>query len=122
MTEMERGRAAAGAAVAAEKPFGPAAAAILAAGVASLTLGLLTSLAEAFTGVADALTFTDEVGPLSGKTIITICVLFVSWGLLAVVFRRSSPSLKVVLVAFGVMLALGVLGTFPSFFDNFAAE
>ena len=105
-----------------EKPFGPAAAAILAGGFASMILGLVTSLSEAFPGVSSAFTFSDEVGALSGKTIITTCVLFVSWGLLTIVLRRSSPPVKPVLLAAGVMLALGALGTFPSFFELFAAE
>ncbi len=104
------------------KPFGPAAAAILAGGFSAMILGLVTSLSEAFPGVASAFTFSDEVGPLSGKTIITTCVLFVSWALLALALRRSNPPLKPVLIAAVVMLALGVLGTFPSFFEIFAAE
>jgi hypothetical protein len=122
MTELERETPEPAVVAGAEKPFGPAAAAILAGGFASMVLGLVTSLAEGDKGTADALTFSDKVGPLSGKTIITTCVLFASWALLAVVFRRKSPPVRPVLIAAVVMLALGVLGTFPSFFEIFAAD
>ena len=120
MTEMAQEQTAQAAAPSDEKPFGPAAAAILAGGFGSMVLGLVTSLAEGDKGTADSLTFSDKVGPLSGKVIITTCVFFVAWALLTVVLRRKSPPVKPVLIAATVMLALGVLGTFPSFFDIFA--
>jgi hypothetical protein len=103
-----------------EKPFGPAAAALLAAGFGSLVLGIVTSLAEADEGAADALAFSDEVGPLSGKVIISTCAFFATWGILTLILRRRNPPVKPVLIAAGVMLALGVLGTFPTFFEIFA--
>jgi hypothetical protein len=45
------------------------AAAIVAAGVGALSLGILTTTAEASTGINDFLSFYDPVGPLSGETI-----------------------------------------------------
>lgn len=52
-----------------DKPEGPISAAIIAAGVGALALGLLTVLAEASASVKDFLTWSDPVGPLSGKTL-----------------------------------------------------
>jgi len=105
-----------------ERPLGPAAAVMLATGIGALTLGILTTLAEASTGIADFLQFKDRVGPLSGKTIISTAAFFGAWGLLAVLWRRTSPPLRPVLIVAVVLLALGFLGTFPTFFQAFASE
>lgn len=101
---------------------GPAAAALLAAGIGAFTLGLLTTLAEASEGVADGLAFSSAVGPLSGKTIIAVVVWLAAWPVLYVTMGRRAALTRGVLVAFAVLLALGVLGTFPTFFEAFAAE
>ena len=50
------------------RPSGPAAAVVLAAGLAWFTLGLLSVLTAASASVSDALTFSDRVGDLSGVT------------------------------------------------------
>jgi hypothetical protein len=105
-----------------DRPTGPVAAALLATGIGAFTLGLLTTLSEASTGVHDFLQFDDEVGPLSGKTIIAVIAYFVSWGVLHGVWRRQSPALRPILIAAGVLIALGALGTFPTFFQAFASD
>jgi hypothetical protein len=105
-----------------QRSEGPAAAAVLAAGVGAFTLGLLTTLAEASASVNDALAFYDRVGPLSGKTIIAVGVWLVTWLLLQVTAARRLALTRTVLAVFGILLALGVLGTFPIFFDLFAAD
>jgi hypothetical protein len=104
------------------RPFGPAAAVMLAAGAGIFILGLLTTLAEANTGIKDALQWNDRVGPLSGKTIIATCVFFFVWAVLTVAMRRSEPPWKVVAYAAGALIALGLLMTFPTFFQAFAPE
>jgi hypothetical protein len=105
-----------------ERPLGPAAAVVLAAGLGALTLGILTTLAEASTGTADFLQFNDRVGPLSGKTIISSAVFFAAWALLTALWRGKSPPLRPVLIATAILLALGFLGTFPTFFQAFASD
>lgn len=105
-----------------EKPFGPAAAVLLASGIGAIVLGFLTTLNEASTAVHDFLEFDADVGPLSGKTIIGGAAFFVAWAILHGVLRRSNPSVRSTLVATGILLALGFLGTFPVFFQAFAAE
>ena len=103
-------------------PFGPAAAVMLAAGLGTFILGLLTTLAEASTGIADGLQWNDRVGPLSGKTIIAASVFFGSWGLLTAALRRSDPPWRMVVYATCVLIALGLLMTFPTFFQAFAPD
>jgi hypothetical protein len=105
-----------------ERPTGPIAAAVLAVGIGAFVLGLLTTLSEASTGVHDFLEFDADVGPLSGKAIFAVIAYAVSWSLLYAAWRRRSPVLRPVLLAAVALIALGVLGTFPTFFQAFAAE
>lgn len=95
---------------------------MLAAGLGIFVLGLLTTLAEASTGVADGLKWNDRVGPLSGKTIIAVCVFLCGWGLLTALLRRSEPPWKPVVYTTGILIALGLLLTFPTFFQAFAPD
>ena len=105
-----------------ERPTGPVAAAGLAVGIGALVLGFLTTLNEASESVHDFLEFDEDVGPLSGKTIIAVIAYVVSWAVLHGLWRRQNPALRPILIATAVLIALGVLGTFPTFFQAFAAE
>lgn len=98
---------------------GLAAAALLAAGSGAFVLGLLTTLAEASTGTADFLQFNDRVGPLSGKTIFAAIAYFGALLIFALLFRGRQLSLRPVLIAAVILLLLGLLGTFPTFFQAF---
>ncbi|KAB1138860.1 hypothetical protein F7R91_41655 [Streptomyces luteolifulvus] len=105
-----------------EKGEGPISAAIIAAGFGATALGLLTTLAEASESVKDALTWSDDVGPLSGKTSLAVAVWLLAWVLLHAALRNKPYE---TLPALGITLALiglGVLGTFPEFFQLFAPE
>ena len=102
------------------RPSGPAAAVILAAGLASFTLGLLSVLTAASTSISNALTISDRVGDISGLTTATAVVFFASWGLLAIAWRQADPPLVRVAAAAGGLIALGLLGTFPPFFNAIA--
>jgi hypothetical protein len=105
-----------------DRPTGPVAAAVLATGIGIFTLGLLTTLNEASTGIHDFLDFKDDVGPLSGKTILAVVAYFGSWAGLNTLWRRESPILRPILIATVVLVLLGLLGTFPTFFQAFASE
>ena len=105
-----------------DRPTGPVAAAVLATGIGAFVLGLLTTLSEASTGIHDFLEFSDDVGPLSGKTILAVVAYVVSWAGLHAAWRRRNPALRPVLIATAVLIALGILGTFPTFFQAFASE
>jgi hypothetical protein len=102
-----------------DKPEGPIAAAILAAGVGGLALGVVTTLAEANADVKKALQWNDAVGPLSGKTIIAVLVWLAAWAVLHIVYRRKAyETRRALTIALG-LIALGVVGTFPTFFQAF---
>ena len=102
------------------RPFGPVAAAFLAAGIGVLVLGLMTTIAEASASFADKLIWSDAVGALSGKTIVAVGAWIVSWIVLHIALRKRDPSPGPVFTATGILLAAGFLGTFPTFFDKFA--
>jgi hypothetical protein len=103
----------------AEPPSGPAAALILAGGIAVFCMGLVTTLGEASTGIADALQWNDRVGPLSGKTLITVIVFVAAWAALTALWRRANPPLRSITIASAVLIVLGLVGTFPTFFQAF---
>lgn len=108
-----------------EHPDGPAAAAILAAGIGVFTLGLLTVLAEASVAVHDWLEgweFGQGVGPLAGKTTVAVIVWLVSWIVLAIALRDRDVHLGRWMWLSAVLVILGFLGTFPPIFTSFAAE
>lgn len=104
------------------RPAGPVAAALLATGIGAFTLGLFTTLSEASTGIHDFLQFTDEVGPLGGKTILAVVAYFGSWAVLHALWRRQNPVVRPILIAAAVLTTLGILGTFPIFFQAFVSE
>jgi hypothetical protein len=120
MAAMEHGESTPAEAIAGEPPSGPAAAAILAVGIATLALGILTTWAEAKTGFADKLQWNDRVGPLAGKTIITAIVYVATWIVLGIAWRRSNPPLRRIVMISVLLMVLGFVGTFPKFFDLFA--
>jgi len=106
-----------------DKPDGPGAAAILAAGIGIFVLGLLTTLNEMSEGIhtfLDAFDGDGGVGPLSGKTILATVAYFGSWAVLWVLWRNKDIDIK---KTFWIGLGLGVVGTvlmFPPVFQAFA--
>jgi hypothetical protein len=66
------------------------------------------------------LTLSDRVGDISGLTTTAAVVFFASWGLLALVWRRADPPLVRVAMGAAGLIALGLLGTFPPFFNAIA--
>jgi hypothetical protein len=104
------------------KPDGPVAAAIIAAGVGTFALGLFTTLAEASARIKDFLNIYDPVGPLSGKTTLAVAAWLGTWAVLHRLLRGRSIRLTTAMTIGAVLLVLGLLGTFPPFFEVFAAE
>jgi hypothetical protein len=101
------------------RPSGPAAAVVVAAGLACFTLGLLSVLTAASGRVSDALTLSDGVGDVSGISIAAVAVFFGAWAALTFAWRRADPPLTAIAIASGTLIALGLLGTFPPFFNMF---
>lgn len=108
-----------------EKPDGPGAAAMLAAGIGIFVLGLLPVLSEASVPIHDFLErwqFGRGVGPLAGKTTIAVIAWALSWAILAALWRRKDVNLKAWFTVSLVLGILGALGTFPPIFLSFAGE
>lgn len=100
-------------------PNGPAAAAILASGIGSMALGLFTTLAEASGAVKTTLNFYNPAGPLSGKTTVAVIVWLVAWGILHGLWKSEEVNFRKVFTAALILIGLGLLGTFPPFFEAF---
>ncbi len=98
---------------------GPAAAAILASGIGSLALGLFTTLAQAIPTISRALNLYDPVGPLSGKTTVAVVIWLVAWAFFHGLWKNQQVDFAKVFIATLIMIALGLLGTFPLFFEAF---
>lgn len=98
-------------------PNGPAAAAILAAGIGSALLGILAVAADASKPVAKLLTFYLPTGPLSGVTSVAILLWLVTWFILARRWRTRTVAIGKINATAILLLALGILLTFPPFAD-----
>jgi hypothetical protein len=103
-------------------PNGPVAAVMLAGGLGSAIIGLMTVLAEASEPIKNALNWWSPAGPLTGKTLSGVIVFFVSWVVLHAIFRGKSVNFARVATIALILLGLGLLGTFPPFFDLFAPK
>jgi hypothetical protein len=101
---------------------GKALAALVAAGVGCVALGVLTTLAELSPGLKNVLNFYDPVGPLSGKTTVAIIVWLIAWYALARRWAARPPAMTSALVATFVLIGVGFVGTFPLFFALFTAH
>ena len=108
-----------------ERPDGPGAAAMMAAGIGILVTGLFTVLSEASVPIHDwlgSLEFERGVGPLAGKTILGTAGFFASWLVLGIAWRKKELDLR---RWFWIALALGVVGAvmmLPPVFQAFATE
>ena len=100
-------------------PSGPAAAAILSAGVGSAVIGLMTTGAVISAGLKSALNWWSPAGPLTGKTGVGAIAWLVTWIVLHVLWKDKDVPLIRVLVMTLVLLALGLLLTFPPVFEAF---
>ncbi|KVG72030.1 hypothetical protein WJ33_19075 [Burkholderia ubonensis] len=96
---------------------GPAAAAILAAGIGCFAVGLFALAGDASKAIAHFFTFYKPTGPLSGVTTSAIVVWLLSWFVLSRQWGKTSVTLGRVIFASFVLLALGVLLTFPPIMD-----
>ena len=105
-----------------DKPEGPISAAIIAGGIGALALGILTTLAEANETVKGWLELSSRVGSLSGKTIFAVVIWLVAWAILHATMRRTQYETRRAFAIAVVLVILGVIGTFPTFFQLFAAE
>jgi hypothetical protein len=101
---------------------GPAAAAMVAGGVGVLMVGLMTTLASASQSIADALNLYAPVGPLSGKTIVGVVTWLLAWFFLHMGWKNRNPNMQSSFTITIVLILIGLLLTFPPFFELFAGE
>jgi hypothetical protein len=96
---------------------GPGAAAILAAGIGTLTLGVFALAGDASKPIAGALNVWKPTGPLSGVTDVSILSWLAAWLILSRLWERRDVNLRLVNTAsFGMFIA-GLLLTFPPIMD-----
>lgn len=98
-------------------PNGPGAAAILAAGIGSLALGIFAFAGDAVPAILHAFNFWRPTGPLSGVTSSAVIVWLVAWYWLSRRWRSRTVNLARVNTAAFIMLVAGLLLTFPPFMD-----
>lgn len=103
-----------------QRPNGPAAAALLAAAIGVFTVGLMTTLAEASSSLRNALNWWVPAGPLVGKTGVGVIVWLIAWMWLGARYRGRDTSLGPIVLWTWILIALGVLLTFPPVFEIFA--
>ena len=101
---------------------GPAAATFIAGGIGSAALGIIVPLSEASPAFKTFLTWNKGVGPLSGKTIIPTVLFFAIWIVLGLMYRGKNTNMRLAMTIGLVGLAVGLLGTFPPFYDLFTAH
>jgi hypothetical protein len=103
---------------------GEAAAAFLAGGIGCFMIGLMTTLAEvpALIGLRNSLNWWNPAGPLTGKTGVGVIAFFIAWIIAHFIMREKEVNLKTYVIVAAVLTVLGFLGTFPPFFEAFAAE
>ena len=116
------------------KPNGPVVAAFLAAGIASLVIGIGVVLNEASAAIKAAIGIDfnaflqfdknfglgSGVGPLSGKVGLAVIAFVVSWVLLHLWLRGKEVNFRTGFIAALVLVGLGFALTFPPIFKLFA--
>jgi hypothetical protein len=97
-------------------------AAFIGSGIGSFVLGLLIILTEmkAGAGLKAALNWVAGAGPLSGKTGVAVIAFVVGWVALHFAFKNRAITLTTAFVITLVLVGLGVLMSFPPFFELFA--
>ena len=98
-------------------PNGPGAAAILAAGIGCATLGILALAGDAFPAINKLLNFYKPSGALSGVSTVAVIVWLVAWFFLSRNWATKTVAMAKVNIASFVLLAVGVLLTFPPVMD-----
>lgn len=98
---------------------GVAAAAMVASGIGGLVLGLMTTGAVISAGLKSALNWWNPAGPLTGKTGVAVLAWIVSWVLLNARWKEEDRDLGAAFRLTLVLLAIGLVLTFPPVFEAF---
>ncbi len=106
--------------ISSDKPNGPVAAALLAGGIGSAVFGLLAFFSELSTSFSATMNWYNPVGPLSGKSTLGIAAFFIAWGILHSMWKDKEINFSSISTASLVLLAIGLLGTFPPVWHIFS--
>ena len=104
-----------------EKVNGPVSAALLAGGIGSAAMGLITLIFEINdkSSFAKSMTWSKAVGGLSGKSMWAIIIFFVSWTILHYVWKDKETDFARISSISIALLVVGLLGTFPPVWELF---
>ena len=104
-----------------EKVNGPVSAALLAGGIGSAAMGLITLIYEINdkSAFAKSMTWSKAVGGLSGKSMWAIIIFFVSWAILHYVWKNKETNFARISSIAIALLFVGLLGTFPPVWNLF---
>ena len=95
---------------------------MIASGIGTLVIGLLTTIAEFSGGLGTFLNWWNPTGALSGKTGVGILAWLISWIVLNNLWKDKEYDLQKAFKTTLILIGLGLLLTFPPFFVLFAAE
>jgi len=100
-----------------DKVNGPAAAALLAGGIGSAAMGVITLIYELDdkSGFSKSMTWYKPVGGLSGKSSWAIIIFFVSWAILHFIWKDRNTNFAHISSLAIALLFVGLIGTFPPF-------
>jgi hypothetical protein len=100
-----------------DKPNGPVAAALLAGGIGSAVLGVVTftNMVMPTSAFSQWLVWYSPVGSLSGKSSLAIISFLLAWAVLGLLWRRQEMRFGRIAVISFILLAIGLIGTFPPF-------
>ena len=101
------------------RPNGSGAAAILAAGIGSFMVAFFAILADKNAAIKSSMVFYKPTGPLSGVTTCAIIIWLACWFVLERRWRGREVVLGRINAAAFILLALGLLLTFPPIADLF---
>ncbi len=98
-----------------DKPNGPVAAALLAGGIGCAVMGILTFYNQVFptTAFSKSLNWVKPVGALSGKSSLAVLAFFATWIILSLIWRGREVRFGTVSTVAFILLAVGLIGTFP---------
>lgn len=103
-------------------PNGQAAAAILAAGIGCLAMGVFTVLGATFRLIHNSLAFYRPVGTISGVTTLMVVIWLLSWIVLHLRWKNKEVRFMPIFALALILIVLGVVGIFPPFLQIFASS
>ncbi len=92
---------------------GPAAAALLAGGIAAVIYGILIILSERVSMISTALNWYSPAGPLSGTTSLAIILWLILWAILGNQWKDKDVNFQSIAATALVLLVIGFLLTLP---------